>query len=86
VIDRIIENARARAQYRAKLRALTAEGRASAKMLAVMPLAFAVLAAVVDPQYGATLLGSAGGNVVLAATVALWLAGILWTQRLVSSE
>lgn len=86
VIDRIIENARARAQYRAKLRALTAEGRASAKMLAVMPLAFAVLAAAIDPQYAATLLGSTGGNVVLAGTVALWLLGIVWTQRLVKAE
>ena len=68
------------------LRALTAEGRASAKMLAVMPLAFAVLAAAIDPQYAATLLGSTGGNVVLAGTVALWLLGIVWTQRLVKAE
>ena len=86
VIDRIIENARARAQYRAKLRALTAEGRASAKMLAIMPLAFAVLAAAVDPTYVGTLVSTTGGNVVLAMTAALWLLGIAWTQRLVKAE
>jgi len=86
VVERIVENARARSQYHAKLRALTAEGRASAKMLAVMPLAFAVLAAVIDPRYATTLLQTSGGHVVLAVTVLLWLLGIVWTQRLVHAE
>jgi tight adherence protein B len=86
VIDRIIENARARAQYRAKLRALTAEGRASAKMLALMPPAFAVLAAMVDPTYADTLFFTSTGNVVLAITVGLWLLGIVWTRHLVRTE
>jgi tight adherence protein B len=86
VIDRIIENARARSQYRAKLRALTAEGRASAKMLALMPPAFALLAASVDPTYAKTLFFTSGGNVVLAITVGLWLLGMAWTRSLVKAE
>jgi tight adherence protein B len=86
VIDRIVENARARSQYRAKLRALTAEGRASARMLAIMPLVFAVLAAMVDPTYTDTLFHTGGGRVVLLLAVGLWLLGILWTRRLVATE
>jgi tight adherence protein B len=86
VIDRIIENARARAQYRAKLRALTSEGRSSAKMLALMPLAFGILAAVVDPTYASTLISTPGGNVVLASSLALWGFGVVWTRRLVREE
>ncbi len=86
VIDRIIENARARSQYRAKLRALTAEGRASARMLAIMPLAFGLLAAAVDPSYTDTLLFTSSGNFVLALSVGLWLAGIAWTRRLVKAD
>jgi tight adherence protein B len=86
VIDRIVENARARAQYRAKLRALTAEGRASARMLAVMPVIFAVLAAMVDPTYTDTLFFTSGGQIVVLLSVGLWLLGILWTRRLVASE
>ena len=86
VIDRIVENARARAQYRAKLRALTAEGRASARMLAIMPLAFGLLAATVDPTYTDTLLGTTGGMVVLAGSVGLWILGILWTRSLVKAD
>ena len=86
VIDRIIENARARSQYRAKLRALTAEGRASARMLAVMPVIFAVLAAMVDPTYTDTLFFTSGGQIVVLLSVTLWLLGILWTRRLVATE
>lgn len=86
VVERIVENARARSQYHAKLRALTAEGRASAKMLAIMPPAFAALAAIIDPRYSSTLLGSSGGHIVLAMTVILWILGMVWTQRLVQAE
>ena len=86
VIDRIVENARARAQYRAKLRALTAEGRASARMLAAMPIVFAVLAAMVDATYTDTLFFNPGGQVVVLAATALWLLGILWTRKLVATE
>jgi hypothetical protein len=83
VIDRIIESARARAQYRAKLRALTSEGRSSAKMLGMMPPAFAVLAASVDPSYAKTLFTTASGNVILLVAGGLWMLGLLWTRRLV---
>lgn len=86
VIERIVENARARAQYKAKLRALTAEGRSSARMLGFLPVAFAMLAMAVDPSYGATLLGDPAGNVLLAVCTTLWLVGLLWTRRLVKTE
>lgn len=86
VIERIVENARARAQYHAKLRALTSEGRSSAKMLALLPGAFAILAAMADPSYAKTLLGDPTGNILLAVTLGLWLSGVLWTRRLVRTE
>jgi tight adherence protein B len=86
VIERIVENARARAAYHQRLRALTAEGRSSAKMLAALPGAFAVLAALADPSYATTLIGDPAGNVILLVTAALWAAGILWTRRLVREE
>jgi tight adherence protein B len=83
VIERIVENARARASYHQRLRALTAEGRSSAKMLALLPGAFFVLAAMADPSYATTLLKDPSGNVILAVTIGLWAAGILWTRHLV---
>lgn len=83
VIDRIVENARARSSYRARLRALTAEGRQSAKLLGFLPGAFAVLAMVSDPNYADMLLRDPGGRMITLVAGGLWLVGILWTRRLV---
>lgn len=83
VIDRIVENARARASYQARLRALTAEGRQSAKMLALLPGIFGVLAMTADPTYAEMLLHDSGGRMITLAAAGLWLLGILWTRRLV---
>jgi tight adherence protein B len=83
VIERIIDNARARTQYKAKLRALTAEGRWSAIILGMLPLIFSIIAGVIDPNYWPTLLGEPAGHVVLAMVLSLWACGGLWTWRLI---
>jgi len=83
VIDRIVENARARSNYLQRLRALTAEGRSSAKLLACLPGAFAVLAAATDPTYADFLLHDPAGRIVAGVATGLWMLGIFWTRRLV---
>ncbi len=83
VIDRIVENARARSGYRTRLRALTAEGRQSARMLALLPIGFGVLAFASDPSYGGMLIHDSGGRMVLVVATVLWLTGLAWTRRLV---
>ncbi|RMH40199.1 MAG: hypothetical protein D6689_14485 [Deltaproteobacteria bacterium] len=83
VIDRIVDNARARANYLSRLRALTAEGRSSAKLLALLPGVFAVLAAATDPTYADFLLTDPAGRTVAVLAGGLWALGILWTRRLV---
>ncbi|HUH01008.1 MAG TPA: type II secretion system F family protein [Kofleriaceae bacterium] len=83
VIDRIVENARARSSYQARLRALTSEGRQSAKLLAMLPGAFGVLAMMSDPSYADMLLHDSGGRMITLLAVGLWMMGILWTRRLV---
>jgi tight adherence protein B len=83
VIDRIIENARARAGYQARLRALTAEGRQSARLLGAMPAVFMVLAMASDPSYKETLLYDAGGRKILLVAALMWATGIFWTRRLI---
>lgn len=83
VIDRIVENARATSSYQARLRALTAEGRQSAKLLAMLPGAFGVLAMMSDPTYADMLLHDSGGRMITIIAGGLWLLGILWTRRLV---
>jgi tight adherence protein B len=83
VIDRIVENARARSSYQARLRALTSEGRQSAKLLALLPGAFGVLAMMSDPTYADMLLHDSGGRIITLISGSLWLMGVLWTRRLV---
>lgn len=83
VIDRIVDNARARASYQARLRALTSEGRQSAKLLALLPGAFGVLAMASDKSYVDILIHNSGGRMIGVLAVGLWVMGILWTRRLV---
>lgn len=85
VIDRIVDNARARASYKARLAALTAEGRTSAKLLAVLPVAFAVLAAAADKGYAQFLLHDRSGNILGMVAIVWWLLGIMFTRKLVAS-
>lgn len=83
VIDRIVDNARARASYQARLRALTSEGRQSAKLLALLPGAFGVLAMASDKSYVDILIHDGGGRLIGLLALGLWVMGILWTRRLV---
>ncbi len=83
VIDRIVNNARARASYKARLRALTSEGRQSAKLLALLPGAFGVLAMASDKSYVNILIHQGGGRLIGLLAIGLWAIGILWTRRLV---
>jgi len=82
VIERIVESARARSNYNARLRALTAEGRQSAKLLAALPAIFAGLTISVDPNYLETL-RTPGGATIAVVAFCMWMAGIVWTRRLV---
>jgi len=82
VMDRIVENSRQRTQYRAKLSALTAQGRWSAWILCGMPFGFAFMAAVLDPNYVPAILAH---PFLIILFFGLWVPGLLWTLKLVRS-
>lgn len=86
VIDRIVETSRARAQYRARLNALTSRGRSSARLLGFLPAIFGAIAAAVDPAYAETLLYDPSGRALLLVVVFLWLSGLFWTRRIARPE
>lgn len=85
VIDRIVENARSAAAYRGRLNALTSEGRTSAKLLAALPVAFALLAGTADAGYSDFFLTDGTGQMLGGFALLWWLAGILFTRRLVKA-
>jgi tight adherence protein B len=68
-----------------EIRALSAQARASAVVIAVAPLAFAVLAAGADRGTARFLLASPGGWACLAGGTVLDLAGWRWMRRLAGS-
>jgi len=82
VLDRIVDNSRAIAQYRAKLNALTAQGKWSARILSLMPFGFATAAALMDPNYLPSLLNN---KMLIVVFFIIWIPGRLITSSLVRS-
>ncbi len=78
----IAETIRARYRFQGKLRALTAEGRASGLILALLPLVFVLVLQVLNPRYFVPLLTEPAGHAIVAYAFASWVAGILWLYRL----
>lgn len=81
-IDGVAATLRDRAAVRAELAALTAQARASAAVMGITPLGFAVLSAVTDPRVGAFLLHTPAGIGCLLAGLALDAAGLMWMLRI----
>jgi tight adherence protein B len=85
VIDRMRETLEAQAQYRLRLRAVTAESRLSSRMVMGLPLVFGGAAALANRAFGRLFVESAGQALLLLAAI-LWLLGVVWVQRLVRPE
>lgn len=73
---------RERDRFFGKLRALTAEARASAWAVSLMPLAVFLLLAVIQTGYLAPLFTTPLGRSLLAGGVVFWVAGVAWFARL----
>jgi len=82
LLSGIAETIRARYRFQGKVRALTAEGRASGFILALLPIAFAVVLQVLNPGYFAPLVSEPLGKVITLYAVATWIAGVVWLYHL----
>jgi tight adherence protein B len=81
-LDAVAATLRERAAIEREVRALSTQARASALVVAVAPLAFTVLMALVDPATVGFLLGSPAGLGCLVIGVVLDVAGGLWMRRI----
>jgi tight adherence protein B len=86
ILDQIGKVVRSRFRFQRKLRTLSAEGRMSAWVLAMVPLGLVVLLSVVSPAYLPVLLKSSVGHKVLYGAGTLFVIGILWTRRVIRIE
>ncbi|HST14280.1 MAG TPA: type II secretion system F family protein [Gaiellaceae bacterium] len=66
---------RQREQFRRKLKAITGLPRASAKILAALPVGTALLLAAINPHYMAPLLNTAAGRIMLVITALMVVTG-----------
>jgi tight adherence protein B len=86
VFQTVSETVRQRQQHRRRVRALTSMGRATAKVLAVMPLAFVVIISLVNPGYMGPFIHSSVGHVLLLYSVVSVAVGFVILNRLVKVE
>jgi len=86
ILEKIGDTVRQRFRFQGKLRSLTAEGRASAAVLGVLPFAVAVILSVVSPGYLAAGTGTPLGRTILAMGAVSWVTGLLWLFRMTKLE
>jgi tight adherence protein B len=86
VFATVAETVRIRQQHRRRVQALSSMGRASAKVLAVLPLVFIVMTAILDPSYMMPFVRSTTGHLLLAYSAASVIVGFIVLNRLVNVD
>jgi tight adherence protein B len=76
----------ARERMRREVRALTAEGRISAVILGILPVALGGVMYAVNPQYIQTLFNHKSGHIMLAGAGVLALVGFYWMKKTIEIE
>jgi tight adherence protein B len=85
VLDTVAGTIRERDELRRTVRTLSAEGRASATILSLMPIALALFLTVSNPEYFRPLLsGGALGYGMIIGAVILLATGLLWMRKLIA--
>ena len=86
LLDRVAETMRGRSRLKGEVKALTAEGRASAGMLVVMPPALGGMMYVVNPHYMMPIFTETIGQIILALSAVMMLVGFLWMKKVVTID
>lgn len=86
VLDGISHTIRERVRIKGEIRSLTAEGRLSAIILSLLPVAMALLLFIINPEYMITLIQEPIGIVMLIAAVVLQLVGMYFIRKIVAID
>jgi tight adherence protein B len=86
ILDNVSDTLRERAMMRRQVRVLTAEGRLSAWVLAILPFAIALYMFAVNPKYISLLFTKQIGLVMLGVGGILMVLGILWMRKIVNID
>jgi tight adherence protein B len=85
-LDRIAESVREIQRLEGKLDAITAQGRAQARMMAIMPLVILAILFVILPEDTSLLFTTPYGRLALLAMFGLIAIGFWWIRRIMSVD
>lgn len=86
LLDQVAKTMRSREQLRGEVKALTAEGRASAMMLVIMPPALGVVMYVVNKDYMSLMLTTTVGRIMLGVSAVMIIGGYFWMKKVVTVD
>jgi len=86
LLDTVANTITQRERLRREVKALTAEGRMSAVIMSIIPLAMAGFIIVTNPDYLAPLWDNALGVFAIVATVVAMVIGWFWLRKIVNIE
>lgn len=86
LLETVSNTLREREQVRRQIRVLSAEGKLSAIILVVLPIALALYMLAVNPQYILELTRQTLGWVMIGGAVVLMVLGSLWMRKLVKID
>jgi tight adherence protein B len=86
IIDSVNATIRARNQTRRRIKALSAEGRVSATVLIVLPIALFFIITFANPGYIGELTGSSIGRVLIGAGIVGMVVGVVWIRQIIRLE
>jgi len=83
VLDRVAETLRERAELRAMVKTLTAQGRMSRWVVSALPVVLLLVISALNPAYVAPLFTQTGGRIALGVAAGMVIAGSLAIKRIV---
>jgi tight adherence protein B len=86
LLDIVAETMTARARLRQEAKTLTAEGRMSAIVISVLPVAIGLFVYVTNPTYLHPLFHSGLGEILFFGSIVVGLAGVVWIRNIVKFE
>lgn len=86
VLQTVADTMHARNRLKGEIRAMTAEGRISALVLGLLPIALGLFLWLTNPDYLAPLFENTLGLVAVGGGVLLMGAGFVWLQRIINIE
>ncbi|MEY2402685.1 MAG: tight adherence protein, partial [Acidimicrobiaceae bacterium] len=86
LLDQVAETMRERLQMQGEVKALTAEGRASAMMLVVLVPGLGLLMAAVNRTYMAPLVTTSVGKIILGVSFVMITGGYFWMNKMIKID